>query len=206
MALQVQEMPPASAAQSHFRPLGSLETRLMNAVWDAPARLTVQGVCDALGDGHNYKTVMTVLNRLVAKGLLRRALQGKAFRYSPGLSRDAYLRGLADDFIRQYVETYGPAAATHVAEAAACFGAPVARTETAPVEDTPMVDMIERRVTPEQTTVETPIVQAPSTAVVAPATAAQPPASTPVEPAHERHGLFGALRGIFGGRQAPARP
>ena len=47
--------------------LGPLETRLMDAAWTAGRSLSVQDVVDRLG-GANYKTVMTVLNRLVREG------------------------------------------------------------------------------------------------------------------------------------------
>ena len=62
---------------------GELEAKVMDAVWslDEP---TVQTVCDFLGPGHNYKTVMTVLNRLVEKGALTRQRQSRAFIYRHG--------------------------------------------------------------------------------------------------------------------------
>ena len=98
--------------------LGALEARLMEALWGSASELSVQGVCDALGAGHNYKTVMTVLNRLVDKGLLRRELDGRAYRYRPSQTRPQFLRSAANDLVRGYIEAYGPDAADHLASAA----------------------------------------------------------------------------------------
>lgn len=98
------------------RVFGELEAQVMDAIWslDEP---TVQAVCDHLGPGHNYKTVMTVLNRLVDKGTLTRQRQSRAFVYHPHQSREAFLRrvsravmgGLVRDFgslaVAQFVET-----------------------------------------------------------------------------------------------------
>ena len=98
--------------------LGALETRLMEALWGSASELSVQGVSDALGPGHNYKTVMTVLNRLVDKGLLTRELDGRAYRYRPSQTRPQFLRSAANELVRGYVEAYGPDAAEHLASAA----------------------------------------------------------------------------------------
>ena len=97
--------------------LGALESRLMDVLWGAASELSVQGVCDALGPGHNYKTVMTVLNRLVEKGLLARELDGRAYRYRPSQSRPQFLRSAAAELVRGYVDAYGPDAAAHLASA-----------------------------------------------------------------------------------------
>ena len=98
--------------------LGALEARLMEALWGSASELSVQGVCDALGPGHNYKTVMTVLNRLVEKGLLTRELDGRAYRYRPRQTRPQFLRSAADELVRGYIDAYGPDAAEHLASAA----------------------------------------------------------------------------------------
>ncbi|PWU08690.1 MAG: CopY family transcriptional regulator [Terriglobia bacterium] len=49
-----------------------------------------------------YTTIMTVLERLVRKGKLRRRKKGRAFLYSPELSRDAMRRAA----IRELVEGF----------------------------------------------------------------------------------------------------
>ncbi|HMQ50534.1 MAG TPA: BlaI/MecI/CopY family transcriptional regulator [Anaerolineae bacterium] len=78
---------------------GELEAKLMEAVWtlDQP---TVQDVIDHLGGQHNYKTTMTVLNRLVDKGILRRRKAGRAFTYAGATSREELLATVFDKMVR----------------------------------------------------------------------------------------------------------
>jgi len=99
------------------RGLGALEAQLMELLWGTPDHLTVQGVVDGLGPGHNYKTVMTVLNRLVDKELLQRELDGRAYRYTPQRSRDQFLRSVADELVVGYLTSYGPQSAAHLTRA-----------------------------------------------------------------------------------------
>jgi predicted transcriptional regulator len=70
--------------------LGELERSVMNVLWDATAPLTVREVLDALGERDlAYTTVMTVLDRLGTKQMVRRERDGRAFHYAPALTRDA---------------------------------------------------------------------------------------------------------------------
>ena len=96
--------------------LGPLESQLMEALWSA-AGLSVQDVIDRLGSAHNYKTVMTVLNRLVQKGLLERQLDGRAYRYHASQGRDEFLRSAADEVVYQYMESFGGNATQYLADA-----------------------------------------------------------------------------------------
>jgi predicted transcriptional regulator len=99
------------------RLFGELEAQIMEAVWYLEVA-SVQDVCDHLGEV-NYKTIMTVMNRLVQKGVLTRRRQGRAFVYRAAADRDTFLRrvfrsvahGLLGDFgelaLAQIVETAG---------------------------------------------------------------------------------------------------
>ncbi|MFQ5611863.1 MAG: BlaI/MecI/CopY family transcriptional regulator [Anaerolineae bacterium] len=78
---------------------GELEARLMEAVWTLE-QASVQAVIDHLGGELNYKTTMTVLNRLVDKGLLARHKSGRAFLYSATMSREELLAGVFDQMVR----------------------------------------------------------------------------------------------------------
>jgi predicted transcriptional regulator len=71
----------------------------MEAIWalDEPS---VQDVIDYLGSSLNYKTTMTVLNRLVDKGVLQRRKEGRAFVYTPVASRDELLASVFDQMVR----------------------------------------------------------------------------------------------------------
>ena len=114
MAQQNGNLPRTADARRASRGLGTLEGQLMEALWATTSKLSVQEVVDALGPGHNYKTVMTVLNRLVEKQLLERQLDGRAYRYHPRQSREAFLRNVADDLVRGYIAAYGNTAAGHL--------------------------------------------------------------------------------------------
>jgi len=66
------------------------ELTVLKVLWDAPP-LTVREVCDALGQRKQrwaYTTVQTLLNRLVAKGVVGREPEGNAHRYTPSVSRN----------------------------------------------------------------------------------------------------------------------
>jgi predicted transcriptional regulator len=78
---------------------GELEARLMEAVWDMEEP-TVHDVIDHLGGDLHYKTTMTVLNRLVEKGVLERRKVGRAFVYSATASRKDFLASVFDRMVR----------------------------------------------------------------------------------------------------------
>ncbi|MDA1035544.1 MAG: BlaI/MecI/CopY family transcriptional regulator [Chloroflexi bacterium] len=107
--------PPAPRQAPHG--LGTLEAQLMDVLWATTEQLSVQGVVDQLGPGHNYKTAMTVLNRLVEKGLLERELDGRAYRYRPTQPREDFLQSVAEELVREYIEAYGSASGAHLTQA-----------------------------------------------------------------------------------------
>ncbi|MEM7343558.1 MAG: BlaI/MecI/CopY family transcriptional regulator [Chloroflexota bacterium] len=78
---------------------GELEARLMEAIW-ALEKPSVKAVIDYLGDDLNYKTVMTVLNRLADKGVLQRKKSGRLFIYTPTVSRETLLSQVFDQMVR----------------------------------------------------------------------------------------------------------
>jgi predicted transcriptional regulator len=78
---------------------GELEAKLMEAVW-ALEQASVQDVIDHLGGDLNYKTTMTVLNRLTEKGVLNRHKAGRAFIYTATASKQDLLAGVFDQMVR----------------------------------------------------------------------------------------------------------
>lgn len=94
--------------------LGDLERAVMDVLWDqsherAPERaagrspasvtgVTVRDVAEALQERDlAYTTVMTVLDRLAGKGMVGREREGRAWRYRPAASREAYIAQLMLD-------------------------------------------------------------------------------------------------------------
>ena len=92
------------------RVLGKLEARLMEVLWASRKELSIQETCQALGPRSNYKTVMTVLSRLVEKGLLARHLEGRAYLYRPFVGREAFLKSVADGVIEGLFQDCGDVA------------------------------------------------------------------------------------------------
>lgn len=78
---------------------GELEAKLMEAVWELE-QASVQDIIDHLGGDLNYKTTMTVLNRMTVKGVLERHKSGRAFLYTAIASRENLLAGVFDQMVR----------------------------------------------------------------------------------------------------------
>lgn len=67
----------------------------MNILWAQDAPLTAREVGRLIADRDLAPTtVMTVLDRLTRKGFLTRSRDGRAWRYRPAASRDAYVAEL----------------------------------------------------------------------------------------------------------------
>jgi predicted transcriptional regulator len=77
------------------RVLGELEADILQAVWalDQPS---VKDVAAALGPEAHVKTVMTVMNRMVEKGLLRRRRRDRHYTYAAAENRERFLQQIAD--------------------------------------------------------------------------------------------------------------
>jgi predicted transcriptional regulator len=90
----------------------------MEEVWRA-GRATVREVLAALNSRESkqraYTTVMTMMQRLDEKGLLRRSRVGKTDVYEPRLSRDEYVEARAAAEVGAIVERYGDTALVHFA-------------------------------------------------------------------------------------------
>lgn len=81
------------------RPLGDLENAVMTRVWEWNRPVTVREVLLDLREEREiaYTTVMTVLDKLHRKGWLRRERAGRAYRYEPVSSREAYTAALMNE-------------------------------------------------------------------------------------------------------------
>lgn len=100
------------------RVLGELQARIMEAVWRLGAP-TVNDICEVLGPDAHCKTVMTVTNRLVEKGLLvRERSTQRAFTYRPTVSRDAFLSQVAARVANGLVGEFGQQALACLVNAA----------------------------------------------------------------------------------------
>ncbi|HJP74171.1 MAG TPA: BlaI/MecI/CopY family transcriptional regulator [Pseudonocardiaceae bacterium] len=78
----MRERPSGEQAKGR-RGHGALEAEVLAALWSARAPLTAGAVQRELGSTLAYSTVVTILSRLHAKGVLKRTPHGRAFAYTP---------------------------------------------------------------------------------------------------------------------------
>ena len=83
-------------------PLGPLEREVMELLW-ARGRSSVREVVQDLRRPLAYTTVMTTLDRLFKKGLLRRDRSDRAFVYLPVLSRREWEQKRAGAWITRFL-------------------------------------------------------------------------------------------------------
>jgi predicted transcriptional regulator len=83
----------ASGVEGLAKVLGDLETRVMRVVWRLDQPSPARGIHERVADEHPVAlhTVITVLNKLVAKGLLHREKKAGVFHYSASLTEADFL-------------------------------------------------------------------------------------------------------------------
>lgn len=91
------------------RPFGELEAAIMELLWDAG---TPRLVRDVVSDLHPqrplaYTTVMTVMDNLHSKGWLTRERDGRAWRYTPAVSRQTHAAQLMNDALASSADRAG---------------------------------------------------------------------------------------------------
>jgi predicted transcriptional regulator len=104
----------ASSNDKDSARLGPLENEVVRAVWAAGEPITVRALLDRLNKRRRkelaYTTAMTVMNRLVEKGVLRREKQGRGYAYeavaddAAGLAVHGVVREFGDAAIASFVE------------------------------------------------------------------------------------------------------
>jgi predicted transcriptional regulator len=94
----------ASAAEGgRLTALGHLEEGVMEVLWTR-GESSVRDVTAALARPLAYTTVMTTLDRLFKKTLLRRRKVERAFLYSPRLSREEWRRDMAGGLVASFLD------------------------------------------------------------------------------------------------------
>lgn len=91
--------------------LGPLENAVMDRVWKS-GPVTVRDIVDEVGRsrGLAYTTVMTVMVRLHAKGLLQRKRDGKTYVYRAAFTREEHRARISRDLAHGLVSQFGDAA------------------------------------------------------------------------------------------------
>lgn len=98
----------ASAMKPLLKPLGELEQDIMDIVWPHSS-ITVRAVFELLSRQRAiaYTTVMTTMDRLTKKGILKRTKLGKAYTYRPAQTEQALCLGTTQAMIDMLVRRYG---------------------------------------------------------------------------------------------------
>jgi len=78
--------------------LGKLERQVLDETWSR-RETSVRDIYLAFGETIAYTTLMTTLDRLFKKRLLNRRKDGRAFYYSPAVSREEFEHGIREDVI-----------------------------------------------------------------------------------------------------------
>lgn len=85
---------------------GALEREVLSLLW-AQDQLSVRDVQSRLPRRVAYTTVMTTLDRLYKKGVLTRVQAGRAFVYSPGISREDLQAAIASRVLTSLLQARG---------------------------------------------------------------------------------------------------
>lgn len=98
--------------------LGELETEVMEIVWRFGKPISVSDVVEVLKKKRNiaYTTVMTIMVRLVEKGILTRKLHGSSYLYQPKLSQEKFVARSVHNIFTSSISNLGQEAVTHFAE------------------------------------------------------------------------------------------
>ena len=101
------------SAEGLSKVLGDLEARVMRAVWELDRPAAARTVHERVRVEHGVAihTVITVLNKLVDKGLLRREKRQDLLHYEASLS-EAEFRARASRRLIEGILSFGPEAVT----------------------------------------------------------------------------------------------
>lgn len=97
--------------------LGELEQQIMEIVWEQK-RCSARNVLIALEKDRKlaYTTVATILQRLYAKGLVKRTEDKLGHIYSPKLSKETYGKNIAHTFLKTFINSFGDTAIASFAD------------------------------------------------------------------------------------------
>ncbi|MGE7918862.1 BlaI/MecI/CopY family transcriptional regulator [Viridibacillus sp. NPDC093762] len=97
---------------------GPLEAKIMDILWN-DVEMTIKDVQQILDQEKltNFNTVMTVMNRLVDKGILQKRTEGRSSLYKPVLSRDDFLNTQSKEMTNELMDEFGNVVVSHMLDA-----------------------------------------------------------------------------------------
>lgn len=98
---------------------GPLEAKVMDVIWSRLEAVTIKEVNAKISEEKpmSFNTIMTVMNRLVDKGVLQKKLQGKSYVYSPVLTKEQFLEEQSKELSYDLVKEFGSRAVAHMIDA-----------------------------------------------------------------------------------------
>jgi len=95
--------------------LGELEGKIMEIIWEFPGHISVSDVARVISKKRKiaYTTVMTIMGRLVDKGILTRKLSGSSYQYLPKVSQEKFIAKSVHNIFTTAVSTLGQEAVTY---------------------------------------------------------------------------------------------
>jgi predicted transcriptional regulator len=97
---------------------GPLEAKIMDILWN-DVEMTIKDVQQVLDQEKltNFNTVMTVMNRLVDKGILQKRTEGRSSLYKPVLSREDFLNTQSKEMTNELMDEFGNVVVSHMLDA-----------------------------------------------------------------------------------------
>ncbi len=106
--------------------LGPLEAEVLDLVWSLETVSARELFARQAQPGERaYTTLMTTLDRLFKKGLLRRDKEGLAWRYAPAVTRPAFEQKRVDALAARIVAQHGDVGLAAFVDAAAAADGPL---------------------------------------------------------------------------------
>ncbi|MBI2484831.1 BlaI/MecI/CopY family transcriptional regulator [Candidatus Uhrbacteria bacterium] len=105
----------AKGLQTFF---GELEAKIMDHLWqEGPCSITCVKRALSSHRAYSFNTIMTVLNRLCAKGIVRKKKRGHTTWFEPVKAKEEFLSGVANLLVRLFVGKHSPLAMPHFLDA-----------------------------------------------------------------------------------------
>ncbi|MGG3449844.1 BlaI/MecI/CopY family transcriptional regulator [Domibacillus aminovorans] len=97
---------------------GPLEAKIMDILWSGEER-TIKDVQLELEKekATNFNTVMTVMNRLVEKGLLQKRAEGRTTMFKPVLTREEFVNTQSKEMTHELMDEFGSVVVSHMIDA-----------------------------------------------------------------------------------------
>ena len=97
---------------------GPLEAKIMEILWNNQ-EMTIKDVQRVLEQEKmtNFNTVMTVMNRLVEKGILQKRSEGRSSMYKPVQSRIDFLNAQSKEMTHELMDEFGNVVVSHMLDA-----------------------------------------------------------------------------------------